>query len=162
MRSLGIIIILVLLLLPAMAQATPDVKITVLAEKQIVVEENGQKVVKRVPAENIQPGETVIYQLHYENKGDDDAVNAVIVDPMPDNTIYIDGSAFGAGSDIDFSIDGGKSYKKPSLLTYDVAVADGKKEQRTASPEQYTHIRWTVHVIPAGKSGMASFQVRVQ
>jgi len=153
---------IVMLSLPAMAWAKPDVTISVVAKQQIVTEENGQKVTKLVEANDVVPGDVLIYQLNYQNVGDEPAVGAVLVNPVPDNTLYVDGSAFGPGSDIDFSIDGGKHYKRPSLLTYEVKMGDGTVEKRTASPEQYTHIRWTVSQIPAGKSGAASFQVRVQ
>jgi len=153
---------IVMMTLPVMAWAKPDVTISVVAKQQIVVEENGQKVTKLVEANDVVPSDVLIYQLNYQNVGDEPAVGATLVNPVPDNTMYVDGSAFGPGSDIDFSIDGGKHYKRASLLTYEVKLVDGTVEKRTASPEQYTHIRWTVSQIPAGKSGTASFQVRVQ
>jgi len=68
------------------------------------------------------------------------------------------GSAFGNDAEITFSIDNGKTFKKPSLLTYEVKLPSGKIEKRTASPEQYTHIRWTVSVIPAHGSGQVVFR----
>jgi len=37
----------------------------------------------------------------------------------------------------------------------------GKQIKRAASPEEYTHIRWTVSKVDAGKSGVAGFRVRV-
>jgi len=151
-----------LLMLPLLAWAKPEVVITVDAKQKVVVEKNGEKVTKLIEAKDVTPGSVLIYQLHYKNIGDSPAIGAALVNPIPDNTLYIDGSAFGAGSSIDFSIDDGKHYKKPSLLTYQVKISDGKVEKRVASPEQYTHIRWTVAKIPAGKSGEASFQVRVQ
>jgi uncharacterized repeat protein (TIGR01451 family) len=157
-----VVLLLAMLTLPFMAWAKPDVTISVVAKQQVVVEENGKKVTKLVEAHDVVPGDVLIYQLHYQNVGDEPAVGAALVNPVPENTMYVDGSAFGPGSDIDFSIDGGKHYKRASLLTYEVKLGDGTVEKRTASPEQYTHIRWTVSQIPAGKSGTASFQVRVQ
>ncbi|MDQ6975134.1 MAG: hypothetical protein Q9M22_01060 [Mariprofundaceae bacterium] len=157
-----ILIFTFLLTLPFMAWAKPEVLITVDAKQKVVVKENGKEIVKLMEAKDVTPGGILIYQLHYTNKGDAVAVGAALVNPIPDNTLYIDGSAFGPGATIDFSIDGGKHYKKASLLTYQVDIGKGKTEKRVASPEQYTHIRWTVQEIPAGKSGEASFQVRVQ
>ncbi len=151
-----------LLTLPLVAWAKPEVVITVNAKQKVVVEENGKKITKLIDAKDVTPGSLLVYQLHYKNIGDSTAVGAALVNPVPDNTLYIDGSAFGPGSTIDFSIDRGEHYKKPSLLTYQVDTGEGKLEKRVASPEQYTHIRWTVQEIPAGKSGEASFQVRVQ
>lgn len=157
-----VLMLLAMMMLPSALWAKPVVTIAIEAKQQIVVEEDGKQVVKLVEAKNVEPGSVLIYQLHYQNTGDSAAINAALVNPMPESALYIAGSAFGPGSDIDFSVDGGESYKKPSLLTYHVTTSDGKTEERVASPEQYTHIRWTVQEIPAGKSGMASFQVRVQ
>ena len=74
----------------------------------------------------------------------------VINDPITKGTYYILESASGEGTDITFPIDGVQFFKKPSLLTYEVKLADGTKEKQVASPEQYTHIHWTVGKIPAG------------
>jgi hypothetical protein len=41
-------------------------------------------------------------------------------------------------------------------------LPNGKTEKRSASPEDYTHIRWTVNTIPAGGSGSVGFQVRMK
>ena len=59
--------------------------------------------------------------------------------------------------EVTFSIDGGKTYKKPSLLTYEITNPDGSKEKRTASPEQYTNIRWQIPQVAAGAKGEAEF-----
>jgi len=140
-----------------MAWAAPKIEVSIHAEKEIVVVEHGKEVIKRVKAEGIASGDVVFYILSFENKGDEVAKDVALVDPIPENTVFINNTAFGLGSDISYSIDGGKSYNQPSLLTY---MVNGKK--RTASPDQYTHIRWMVKTLEAGKIGMAGFQVRVK
>jgi len=156
-----LLLIPALLLLPVMAWAAPDVKVAITAEKVIQIEENGKSVEKRIAADDVQPGDTLVYTMTYENKGDEAATGVVLNDPIPQGTIYIVDSAFGPGADISFSIDGGKNFKQPSMLTYEVNVG-GKSEKRKATPEQYTHIRWTVEKIAASRSGMAGFRVRVK
>jgi uncharacterized repeat protein (TIGR01451 family) len=151
-----------MLLLPAMALAKPKVNISVKAEKEVTVIENGKEVVKRVAAEEIEPGEILIYTLRYSNTGDEMATNVVFNDPIPKGTVYLAGSATGLGTDITFSIDGGKTYKKPTLLTYEVKLADGRVEKRVASPDEYTHIGWKIEAIPAGERGELAFKVRVK
>lgn len=146
------------LLFPAAALAAPKVNLTLTAEKEVVVTENGQEVTKRVSATEIIPGETLIYTIRYENVGDEAATNVAIVDPIPAGAAYINGSATEAG-DLTFSIDGGQSYKKPSLLVYEVKDASGKNEKRIASPDRYTHIRWLIPAIQSGEKGSVSFQV---
>jgi uncharacterized repeat protein (TIGR01451 family) len=152
--------LLLLMLLPSWAVAAPDVQVAITAEKIVVVDEDGKQVEKRVPATDVVPGDVIVYILTYKNKGDEAARNVVLNDPVPEGTIYIADSAFGSSAEVTFSIDG-KHFKKPSLLTYTVQV-NGKEEERKASPEKYTHIRWVVKEIPQGKSGVVGFRVRVK
>jgi uncharacterized repeat protein (TIGR01451 family) len=157
-KFIPLLIASVLLLLSAEVFAKSLVAISMKAEKEITV----NKVKKMVAAKEIDPGDVIFYTLSYVNSGDDVATNAVMDDPIPKGTVYLAGSAFGNDADITFSIDSGKTFKKPSLLTYEVKLPSGKIEKRTASPEQYTHIRWTVSVIPAHGSGQVGFQVRMK
>jgi len=152
---------LAMLMLPAYAMAAPDVKIGIAAEKVVMVEKDGKQVEKLVEVKEVVPGDVLVYTLKYENEGDEAATDVAVVDPIPDTTTYIVGSVFGPGAEVAFSIDDGKTFKAPSLLVYSVKVGD-KMVSRKASPEQYTHIRWTVKEIPAGKSGIAGFRVRVK
>lgn len=149
------------LLLPAASWAKPQVQLTIGAEKEVTVTENGKVIVKRVPATETVPGETVIFTIHYENTGDETATNVVIKDPIHEETAYVPGSATETG-EVAFSIDGGKTYKNPSLLTYVVQNSDGTKEKRVATPEQYTHIRWQIPKIRPGEKGQVSFHVQIQ
>ena len=157
-KYIPLLIALALLLLSAEVFAKSLVSISMKAEKEVTV----NKVKKMVAANAVDPGDVIFYTLSYVNSGDETATNAVMDDPIPKGTVYIAGSAFGNGAEITFSIDGGKTFKKPSLLTYEVNLPNGKIEKRTASPEQYTHIRWTVSVIPARSSGQVGFQVRMK
>lgn len=146
------------LMLPVQAFAKAKVSISIKAEKEIVV----NKVAKKVEAKIINPGDVIFYTLNYVNAEKDAATDAVLEDPIPKGTTYITGSAYGKDAEITFSIDGGKTFKKPSLLTYEYKSANGKIEKRSASPEEYTHIRWTINTIPAHGSGRVGFQVRVK
>jgi uncharacterized repeat protein (TIGR01451 family) len=155
-------IVLAGLLLPLTVFAKPLVSVSLKAEKELAVVVKGEKVTKRVAAANVDPGDVIFYTLNFVNSGDEAATSAVIDDPIPQGTVYLSGSAFGNDAEITFSIDGGKTFKKPSLLTYEVKLPNGKTEKRSASPEEYTHIRWTVSIIPARGSGSVGFQVRMK
>jgi len=155
-------IVLAGLLFPLMVFASPLVSVSMKAEKEVSVGTKGEKVTKRVAATNVDPGDVIFYTLHFVNSGDEAANSAVLDDPIPKGTVYLPGSAFGKDAEITFSIDNGNTFKKPSLLTYEVKMPNGKTEKRSASPEEYTHIRWTVRVIPAGGSGSVGFQVRMK
>jgi uncharacterized repeat protein (TIGR01451 family) len=146
-----------LLLLSAEVFAKSLVSISITAEKEVTV----NKVTKKVAATTINPGDVIFYTLNYINSGDDAATSAVLDDPIPAGTAYIPGSAYGEGAEIIFSIDG-KNFKKPSLLTYEIKNRKGSMEKRTASPEEYTHIRWVIPKIAAGAKGNVGFQVRIK
>ena len=146
------------LMLVSAAQAAGKVTISIVAEKDVTV----GKEIKRVPVKNTVSGDTIIYTITYKNSGNETATNAIVDDPISHGTNYISCSAFGANSDISFSIDKGKTFKKPSLLTYDVKLPNGKTEKRTASTEDYTNIRWEIKSIAPGASGQVGFKVYVK
>jgi uncharacterized repeat protein (TIGR01451 family) len=148
-------------LLTAAAWAAPEVEIKIKTEKEKVVMKDGQKVTKMVAAKNFTPGEIIHYTILYRNKGNEDATKAVINDPIPAGCVYIPGSATEVG-ELTFSVDGGKTYNKPALLTYEVKASNGGMQKRTASTEEYTNIRWVIDRIPAGTNGKVSFQVKVK
>jgi len=150
-------IALVFLTLSAEVLAKPLIAVSVKAEKEVII----NKVSKVVPADTVNSGDVILYTLNYVNSGDESATSAFLDDPIPKGTVYVDGSAFGNDADVTFSIDGGKTFKKPSMLTYEVKI-NGKMEKKIASPEQYTNIRWTVGVVPAQGSGQVGFKIRVK
>lgn len=150
------VLMLSLSLMAAPAMAKPDVKISITAEKEITVEENGKTVVKRVKADSAQPGEVVVFTLNYSNHGDEAATDVKLVDPIPADMAYVTGSAYGPGAEVTFSVDG-KKFDKESKLSYE---AHGQKV--VASPDEYTHIRWIVKKVEAGKSGTAGFRAKVK
>ncbi|PLY00502.1 MAG: hypothetical protein C0622_08615 [Desulfuromonas sp.] len=158
MKSRVALLLALILLVPLAAWAAPNIKLTLAVEKEVTVEENGQQVVKRIEATEVTPGETLIYTIKFDNQGDEKATNVAIVDPIPTGAGYVAGSATAAG-ELTFSIDNGQSYKRPSLLTYEVTNTIGVKEQKIATPEEYTHIRWLIPEIAAGEKGAVSFRV---
>lgn len=151
----------VMLLSAVVAFAAPNVEIKIRAEKEKVVTKDGKKEKKMVVAKEIVPGDVIHYTILYRNTGNEVATNAVISDPIPAGTAYIVGSATDVG-EVSFSVDGGKTFKTPSLLTYETKGAEGKMEKKAVSPEKYTHIRWVISKIPPGSNGKVSFEVKVQ
>lgn len=149
---------MVLMLIPVAVFAKSVVSISITAEKEVTI--NKEK--KMVAAREIKPGDVIFYTIHYVNSGDSEATNAILDDPIPQGTVYIEETAYGKDADITFSIDGGKTFKKPSVLTYEVKLPGGKVEKKVASPEKYTHIRWTFKKIPSGAKGQVGFQVQVK
>jgi uncharacterized repeat protein (TIGR01451 family) len=162
-KSIVTTLLIALLLLPAMAMAAGNVDVKIKTEKLSIELKDGKKVARAVPASKFQPGDTIIYTITYTNNAAEPVTDAVINDPIPAGTIYINNSAKGEGADITFSIDNGKTFLKPTLLFYEVSTGAGKKEQKVASPDHYTNVRWNLTgTIPPKGSGKVSFRVKVK
>jgi uncharacterized repeat protein (TIGR01451 family) len=144
------------------AWAGPQLAISVTASKEVVETVKGVKVQKLVPAKEAASGDKLVYSLEYVNKGNETATDAVIDNPVPKGASYIAGSATGAGAEITFSVDDGRTYSRPETLMSEVMLMSGTKVRHPASPDDYTHVRWTVRKIPAGGSGKVGFSVRVK
>ena len=100
--------------------------------------------------------------MKYINVGDEPATEIRIENPIPELTVYVTDSAAGEGTTIVFSADGGENYNPRDEVTYEVAVFGGGTDQRKASADRFTNIRWMIDQVPPGSSGEVSFQVTVQ
>ena len=161
-KSQRIVILLALFLISSPVWAKPEITLSITSEKEVMTMVNGKKVVKRMPAKDVDPGQVLIFTLSYSNKGNEDATNVVVDNPIPKEVVYTVGSAEGAGSNITFSINGGKDFKKPTMLTYEIKGPDGKIVKKKASPEQYTNVKWVIKKVPPGKGGTVSFKAKVK
>lgn len=107
--------------------------------------------------ENMVPGTTVGYRIEIKNTGKEAAKDLVINNPIPANTTYIAESARGADANIDYSVDGGKTFAKPAQL---FVIKNAKKVQ--ASAVDYTHIRWTFNkALAPNNSTTAQYTVKL-
>ncbi len=126
----------------ATVHAAADIRLKTVAEVEVrIVNDKGETEVKRVPAAKVVPGTEVIYTITVSNLGDQPADSVVVTDPIPENTTYVDRSAFGAGTKITFSVDGGISYDLAGKLK----VKDAAGNLRAATASDYTHIRWVLN-----------------
>ncbi|MFH2098024.1 MAG: hypothetical protein ABIJ95_00815, partial [Pseudomonadota bacterium] len=125
-------------------------------------QEDGRWVTRMEPAEKSKPGDVILYTIHYVNQGDEPAQNAEITDPVPGGTEYLFQSAGGEGSHIYFSVDGGMRFQDfPAMVP--VTLPDGRVEDRPASADQYTHVKWVlINDLPPKGSGTAYFKVTVK
>ena len=143
---------LLLLALNAAAQSHLEVQTTV-QKQEVFVNARGEEETRLVPADTVLPGETVFYTITFTNVSDEVADRVVITNPIDESLVYLDGSAFGAGMDIVFSVDGGESFAAASELT---VTEDG--EVRAAEPRDFTHVRWVMrNDLAAGAQGTARF-----
>jgi len=107
------------------------------------------------------PGDVVQYQLRFTNQGQGDVRGVVFTNPVPAGLRYVDRSAGADRQDVavEYSTDGGKTFAATPLVT---EVVDGKRVQRPATAEQYTHVRWTVQgSIAPGATVTAEFRAEL-
>jgi uncharacterized repeat protein (TIGR01451 family) len=132
---------------------------TVGFQEKVTVAKDGSKHTDTVPADHVLPGTEVIWDVNYEIIGTVSVAGAVITDPVPQNMVYVAGSAAGDDADITFSVDGGKTWGKPETLQ--VKNADGTL--RDAGPKDYTDIRWILKgKLAPGAKGTVSFHATLQ
>jgi len=162
MKTFLMMAALALTFLPMDAWAKPEVKVSMTAEKEASVVENGKTLVKRVTADTVESGQTIFYTLTVTNHGDEKATNVVLNNPLPEGTVYFTNSAYGEGTRIVFSADGGQHYDVPARLTMQVKKDDGSVEKHIAGPENYTHIRWTIAQVLPGRSLELGYRVVVK
>jgi uncharacterized repeat protein (TIGR01451 family) len=130
---------------------------TVVQKEEVTVTDNGETERKLVPADTVVPGDDVVYTITFTNVSGEIADNIVITNPISENLTYVQGSAFGPGTVIEFSVDDGQSFAAPDEL---MVGANGG--QRPAAAEDFTHVRWTMqNDLQSGAQGMARFKARL-
>ncbi len=164
MKSILAILMTALLLAPAVVTAKPGGGIELISRAEVEVvqkNEKGEDALKRVNADkaNVVPGDTVIYTVSYVNNGDKPATNVAINNPVPENMLYVDKSAEGVGTRIEFSIDNGKSYSPLASLK----VTNKAGRERPARADDITTVKWTIEKsLEPGAKGSVSFKAKVK
>lgn len=165
MRIANLLITIILLALSggyasAVMAANGAVKVTSIAQLEVEVTDNkGKKTLKRTTVEKAVPGTEVVFTTSFKNIIDKPASDIVINNPIPNDTEYKAGSAFGKDCDILFSADGGNTFAYAEELM--VKGKDGKR--RIALPKEYTNIRWYHKVpLPAGQSAEVGFRAVIK
>ena len=145
---------------PAALADNGAIKVTSIAQVEIeAIDKKGKKTIKRAPVTKAVPGTEVIYTTTFENTLKKPADNINIDNPVPNDSEYKGGSAFGKDCEILFSADGGKTFGHAEQLK--IKGADGK--ERAALPKEFTHIRWSYKKqLAPGKSGEVGFRAVVK
>jgi uncharacterized repeat protein (TIGR01451 family) len=115
-----------------------NIELRVVAQQEVeVTTDAGSREYRLLPATEVLPGEEVVYTIFFKNVSDLPATDIVIDDPIPAQMYLKSGTVFGMGTDVTYSVDGGKSFAKAGALA---VVEQGVARQ--AKPDEYTHIRW--------------------
>lgn len=148
-----------LVALPGLALAA-DLELKSAAYQDVVSKgKDGKVQKKRQPVTTALPGSEITYVISYRNTGTKPATEVVVNNPVPAAMVYQAGSAEGAGTRPEVSVDGGKQYGALDALR--VKAPDGS--QRAARGEDVTHVRWTVlGAVAPGKDGSVSYRAIVK
>lgn len=138
------------------------VSIAIKVEKIIKVEKGKNWVTKRVSAQDAKKDDILIYTITYTNTAKEAVSDVSVMDPIPQGTEYIAGSASGENAEITFSMDGGKTFGALPLK-YKKSNPDGSYEMKVATPSMFTHVKWQIKKkVAPGKSGRVYFKVKVK
>ena len=129
-------------------------------EKEITVQQaDGTSVTKRVSAEQVTPGEKVVYTVNFLNDSAEPASDLVLAMPVPSDIRFLEGSADRDGAIVKYSVDGGVSFIDRDALTLP-AVGGGT---RPANADDITHIQWRIAgPVPVGASDAVAFKGRLK
>ncbi len=154
MKKVSSVLLMLVMSASALAEEQGHLNVrTIVQKEEVTVTESGDRETKLVPAGTVVPGERVVYTITFQNVSAEPAENIVITNPISGELTYVDGSAFGPGTDIQFSIDGGQTFASRNEL---IVTEDG--ETRAAVAEDFTHVRWVMQAeLAAGAQGMARF-----
>jgi uncharacterized repeat protein (TIGR01451 family) len=150
------------LIAAAATSATAAAQVTLENSVQKVetfVNEAGEPQRRLVDADSVVPGDELRYTITFANDGAEtvDAGSVVITNPIPAETEYLDGTAFGSGTDIVFSVNG-ENFATPDALS---VVHNGV--EAPAAAKDYKSIRWVFRpALDPGETGNVSFSVRLK
>ncbi|MDT5158911.1 MAG: hypothetical protein QOC99_2296 [Acidobacteriota bacterium] len=143
--------------LKAAAGGRPEVKV----ELNGSVERAGNRL-SLDKVENVKPGEILDWQIVSSNEGSAAARDYKTVGHIPAGTALVSGSAAAeSGSNVTYSIDGGKTFSTQPVV--EERQADGSVKTVPAPVSMYTEVRyeWSDALAAGGKLS-ASYKVRVK
>ncbi len=154
----AVCLLLAVLTNTAAAVASADVKLENTVNKVVTfVNEAGEPQRRLVDVDSVVPGDELRYTVKFTNEGNEvvDAGSIVITNPIPQNTAYLQDTAFGSGTSIEYSVDNGATYGSAREL--EAQVGD------VASASDYTTIRWVfMPELEPGATGYVSFNVKLK
>jgi len=123
-----------------------------------ITNKDGSKQDQWQQPDKLLPGERVGYQIEVNNKGTEPAADIVIANPIPEHTTYVQDSAKGLNTSIEFSVDNGKTFAQPAQLFVE---KDGKRVQANAA--DFTQVRWKLNTpLAAGSSSTVQYIVKIK
>ena len=147
-----------------------DVEVSLVAEVRldVPVPRGNRPVVRLIPAATLEQGQEIFYTVRIRNPSTVPARDVEVVQRIPDNTVYVPGSATGPRVDVEISADGGRSFGSEGKITIvdqsaialmEASTLDPAALTRPAKPQDYTHIRWRLrNPLAPGAVALARFR----
>jgi len=111
------------------------------------------RVTSRAPLPGLDALDPLTCLLRFE------AVSDAPREAIEEHMRYVADSAVGAGAQVSYSIDGGRSFARPEELF----VTGADAERRPATADDYTHIRWQLkHILKGNSVAFARFRAVVK
>jgi uncharacterized repeat protein (TIGR01451 family) len=117
----------------------------------------GQETRRWVAADRLNAGDEIHYTVRVRNSGAEFVTDIIVTKRLPFGVRYLRNSAAGPAAEVQFSIDGGKTFATPDALAR--AAGGGKKSARKALEGEYTHVRWVL-AKPLGPASTALLRFR--
>ena len=154
--------IALLVALPLLAWGEGEIDLKNAVQKvEYYLNEDGERESRLIAAAEVVPGDELAYTITFENVSESvtvDAGSVVVTNPIPPEILYLEGTAFGSGTTITFSIDG-SVFGAPDSIE----ITDSNGGTRIANASEYTHIRWTFEpALEPGQTGSVSFRARLR
>ena len=129
-------------------------------EKEVTIQQaDGTTSTTLVSADEVTPGEKIVYTVAYTNDSAEAATDIVLAMPVPRDVRFLDGSADRPGAIVRYSADGGASFAERDALVLP-AVGGGT---RAASVDDITHIQWRIPgPVAVGTSDEITFKARLR
>lgn len=125
----------------AIATGSDLLETSIVVEKLVPAARPSAGTGRFVPAERLDAGEVAYYTIRVRNPGKGPVTEVQITKRMPNGMQYVEGSAAGPASEVQFSTDGGETF-----------------HARGEGPE-YTHLRWILQrPLPPGATALLRFR----
>jgi uncharacterized repeat protein (TIGR01451 family) len=123
--------------------ASGPLETTIEVQKLELSEGSGGEEVRRwIAADRLNAGDEIHYTVRIRNAGKQPVDSIVVTKRLPFGVKYLRNSAAGPAAEVQFSIDGGRTFATPDALSR--AASDGRKTARRALEGEYTHVRWVL------------------
>lgn len=152
------VVFLLVLLLAGVTYATQPVSGEIQTYVVTVDDSGNEKITK---TDQVEPGQVMEFELVFTNNGDTSVSGIQVVDPIPENTLFIGEShSSDVQANFEVSIDGGQTFESEPVVRIETQ-ADGSQKEVVIPPSQYTHVRWLAEDALASKGGKQRFTYRV-